>query len=128
MRCVLPAASCLALVLTACGTSASPPPAMAPAQTAADAASTAYATCVEKAAAALDAAADQPAVLAERALKACAAERATARAKVGAAQEAGGMDPTTAPLVAERSLRVADDELRDRANSTIEARKLAKGG
>ena len=101
---------------------------MAPAQAAADAASTAYAACVDKAAAGLNAATDQPAVLAERALKACAAERATARARVDAAQQAGGMDPTTAPLVAERSLRVADDELRDRANSAIVARKLAKTG
>lgn len=114
--------------LVGCGPSAAPPPGASAAQAAADAASTAYAACVDKAAAALDPAADQPAALADRALKSCAAERTTARAKVDAAQQAGGMDPTTAPLVAERSLRVADDELRERANAAIVERKLSAKG
>ncbi len=96
-----------------------------PTQAAADAASTAYAHCVDKAAAAVDIAADQPAALTDRAMKACIAERATAVAKVQAAEMARGGDPVVTAEVAERSLRVADDELRDRANAAIVARKYA---
>lgn len=111
----------------ACG-SAAPPSVVPPAQVAADAAAAAYAVCVDKAAAALDVNADQTPTLADRALKACVAERATVSAKVNAAGVAGGDDPMTARLVAERSVRVADSELRERANAAIVTRKLRTGG
>ena len=96
-----------------------------PTQIAADAAAAAYSSCVDKAAAAVDIAADQPAALTDRAMKSCIAERAVAVAKVQAAEMARGGDPVVTAEVAERSLRVADSELRDRANATIVTRKYS---
>ena len=114
-------------LLSGCGPAA-PPLVAPPAQVAADVAAAAYAACVDKAAAAVDLAADQTPTLADRALKACVAERATVAARVNAAGVAGGVDPMTARLVAERSVRVADSELRERANAAIVTRKLKTGG
>ena len=104
-------------------------PAISHAQATADAAAAAYSACIDKAAAAIDVHADQPAMLTDKAMKACVAERAVAVAKVQAAEMARGGDPMITAEVAERSLRVADDELRDRANATIVTRKYStKGG
>ena len=123
---------CVALAaLTACNSKAPRDignPKADVAQATADAASAAYAVCVDKAAAAVDVHADQPAVLTDKVMKSCIDARATAVAKVQAAEMARGGDPMITAEVAERSLRVADDELRDRANATIVTRKYAKGG
>ena len=116
------------LTLTACGTKTARDtanPKIASAQAVADAASAAYAGCVDKAAAAIDVNADQPAVLTDKAMKSCIDARATAVAKVQAAEMARGGDPMITAEVAERSLRVADDQLRDRANATIVSRKYS---
>jgi len=95
------------------------------AQAAADTASTAYAGCVDQAAKAADVTLDQPAALANLALKQCVALRGTAVTKVHAAEMARGGDEMIAMEIAERSVRVADDELRDRANATIVTRKYS---
>lgn len=117
-----------ALLLTGCG--ASTPretgnPKIDSAQAAADAASTAYAGCVDKAAKAIAITDDQPAQLTDTAMKSCAALRGTAVTKVHAAEMARGGDEMIAMEIAERSVRVADGELRDRANATIVIRKYS---
>lgn len=117
---------CAVLLLSACGTQAVKDPKIERAQATADAAAAAYAGCVDRAAKALDPAADQPATLTDLALKACRAERATTVAKVLAAELARGGDDVIAREVAERSVRVADSELRERANATIVTRKYEK--
>jgi hypothetical protein len=117
----------LALVaaLAACSQSApAPTSTVSPAQAAADVSSTAYAGCVDKAVAALDVAADQPAALTDRAMKACIDARADVVAKVAAASVATGKDAATAAQIAEASVRLADSELRARANTAIVTRKL----
>jgi hypothetical protein len=111
-----------ALALAACGTAEKP--VAAAEQVAADAASAAYATCVDKEAALVDLAADQPAALTDRAMKACRDARAEVVTKVTVAQVAAGKDAATAASVAEQSVRVADSELRSRANTAIVTRKL----
>ncbi len=100
-------------------------PAIDRAQAAADAASTAYASCVDKAAKAIDVSLDQPPALADKAMKSCIAERGVAVTKVHAAEMARGGDEMIAMEIAERSVRVADGELRDRANATIVTRKYS---
>ena len=113
------------LALAGCNKPAPAPVATAnPAQTAADDASSAYSNCVDKAAAAVDLAAAEPGALADVALKSCIEARTIAVAKLGASQQAVGKDAATAALVAERSMRVADAQLRDRANTAIVTRKL----
>ncbi|WP_419813733.1 hypothetical protein [Glacieibacterium sp.] len=96
-----------------------------PAQAEADDASTAYATCVDKAAAAVDLSAAEPGTLADLAMKSCIEARGNAVAKLAAAQQAAGKDAPTAALVAERSMRLADSQLRDHANTAIVTRKLS---
>ena len=115
------------LALAGCGSKGADRSAAAPnpTQAAADAAAAAYSACVDKAAAAIDVHADQPAVLTDKAMKSCKPARAVAVAKVQAAEMARGGDPMITAEVAERSLRVADDELRDRANATIVTRKYS---
>ncbi len=117
-----------ALLLAGCGAKAprdTGNPKIDSAQAAADAASTAYAGCVDKAAKAIDVSLDQPPALADKALKQCIAERGTAVDKVHKAEMARGGDEMIAMEIAERSLRVADDELRDRANAAIVVRKYS---
>ena len=110
------------VALTACGTPDTPVKAIPP--SAADVASTAYATCVDKAASVVDLTAGQPAALADRAMKACRDARAEVVAKIAAEQVAAGKDAATAAALAEKSVRVADSELRDRANTAIVRAKL----
>ncbi|TRW17250.1 hypothetical protein [Glacieibacterium frigidum] len=110
------------LALAACGTNETA--AAKPEQVAADAAGAAYAACVDKAAAAVDLSADQPAALTDRALKACINQRTALVEAVKLAGTSGGVDPMTARLVAERSVRLADSELRERANTAIVRAKL----
>ena len=113
-----------AVVLSACGTKDATDPKIVSAQAAADAAAAAYAACVDRAAKALDPASDQPARLTDLAMKACRAERATTVAKVLAAELSRGGDDVIAREVAERSVRVADSELRERANTAIVQARL----
>lgn len=115
-----------ALLLSACGTKTVTDPKIVAAQASADAAAARYAGCVDRAAKALDPAADQPATLTDLALKACRGERATTVAKVLAAELSRGGDDVIAREIAERSVRVADSELRERANATIVTRKYEK--
>ena len=110
------------IALSACGTPDAP--VTVTPTSAADIASTAYATCVDKAAAAVDLTADQPAALTDRAMKACRDARAEVVAKIAAAQVATGKNAATAAALAEKSVRVADSELRDRANTVIVRAKL----
>ena len=116
----------IALAVAGCGTTEAP--VAVGEQTAADTASTAYAACVDKAVTALDLTADQPAALTDLAMKACSAARAEVVAKVTAAQVATGKDAATAAAVARQSVRVADSELRDRANTAIVRATLKTGG
>ena len=110
------------VALSACGTPDAPVTVAPP--SAADIASAAYATCVDKAAAAVDLAADQPATLIARVMKTCRDARAEVVAKVAAAQVAAGKNAATAAALAEKAVRVADSELRDRANTVIVRAKL----
>lgn len=113
-----------ALLHSACGTKDAADPKIVAAQATADAAAASYAGCVDRAAKALDPASDQPARLTDLAMKACRAERAATVVKVHAAEMSRGGDDVIAREIAERSVRVADSELRERANTAIVQARL----
>ena len=114
----------IASTSAACGNPSATTVAQDSGQAAADVAAAGYSVCVDKATAAVDLDAGPAPQLAGLAVKACQDKRAEVVAKVAAAQVASGKDAATAAALAEKAVRVADSELRDRANTVIVRAKL----